>query len=298
MKRWVVRACVLGLVVLAGAGLWSAAGSRPASPDAGARSVAATMRCPTCITTSVADSTAPLAEGMRAVIQEQVDEGRTPTEIQAWFVDRYGEDILLEPPRRGVGLSLWLLPFAAAPVAAWLVMRGRRRPLAAWLAGGASLALVTAVWVAFEQDHPVTAPAAEAPASHPIRVLERAVRESPGDVEVRVALARALDRAERYAQAATHYQVAARLAPSDDSVLYRTAFSLVRAGRSAEAVPHLDRLLERSPDHAEGLLLLATIYHENGDPAADALLARFLDVSPDHPGAEQAEIMLNGDDRE
>lgn len=75
------------------------------------------LRCPTCVAESVAESNASIAREMRQIIQEQLDEGRSREEILGFFQDRYGDWILLSPPRRGVLLLVWLLPVAAVLVA-------------------------------------------------------------------------------------------------------------------------------------------------------------------------------------
>jgi cytochrome c-type biogenesis protein CcmH len=75
------------------------------------------LRCPTCVAESVGESNASIAREMRQIIQEQLDEGRSRAEILAYFQDRYGDWILLSPPRRGVLLLVWLLPVAAVLVA-------------------------------------------------------------------------------------------------------------------------------------------------------------------------------------
>lgn len=300
MRRWAFRAVVLALATFAIAGLWSAASSRPSDPGGDTRAVAGTLRCPTCVAESVADSTAPLAAGMRAVIEEQLGQGRTPDEIRAWFVQRYGEQVLLEPPRRGLGMALWLLPLVLAPAAAWWMARGPagRRRTAGWIAAGCALVGVgMTAWlmtdVAGDRSPAVVAPASTA---HPIAVLQHAAERSPGDLEIRATLARALERAGRIEDAAEQYRAAVRLAPQDETLAYRAAFALTRSGQRPEATVLLEGLLARSPQHAEGLLLLGTLRHDEADPRADDLLRRFIDVAPEHPAVEQARGMLNGGD--
>jgi cytochrome c-type biogenesis protein CcmH len=52
----------------------------------------------------------------------------------AYFVERYGEWVLLSPPARGLNLLLWLAPFGAVAaglaVVLTLARRWRRRPAA------------------------------------------------------------------------------------------------------------------------------------------------------------------------
>jgi cytochrome c-type biogenesis protein CcmH len=89
------------------------------------RSVAAQLRCPVCQGLSLADSPSELALEMKDVVREQLRAGRTPEEVRAYFVAKYGEWILLEPPRRGINLLAYLLPAFAViggAVVIWLML--------------------------------------------------------------------------------------------------------------------------------------------------------------------------------
>jgi len=72
------------------------------------------LRCPTCVAESVSESSAPIAREMREIIQEQLDAGSSKAEILAFFQDRYGDWILLDPPRTGALLWVWVLPVLVA----------------------------------------------------------------------------------------------------------------------------------------------------------------------------------------
>ena len=78
--------------------------------EARVRSVAAELRCPVCQGESILDSPAELAQQMKAVVREQLREGRTPDEIKAYFVARYGEWILLRPAMKGLNIALYVFP--------------------------------------------------------------------------------------------------------------------------------------------------------------------------------------------
>jgi cytochrome c-type biogenesis protein CcmH len=78
--------------------------------------IATHLRCVVCQSLSVADSPSEMASQMRAIIRERLAAGESPADIQRYFVDRYGDWILLAPPRRGFNLLVWLLPLVAVVV--------------------------------------------------------------------------------------------------------------------------------------------------------------------------------------
>ncbi len=78
--------------------------------EAQVRELAAKLRCPTSRALSVQDSPSGMAQEMRSLIRDQLRAGRTPDEVTAYFVERYGEWILLEPKAEGFNWAVWLLP--------------------------------------------------------------------------------------------------------------------------------------------------------------------------------------------
>jgi cytochrome c-type biogenesis protein CcmH len=77
------------------------------------RAIASELRCVVCQNLSVADSPSEMAQQMKGIIREQLEAGKTPTEIKSYFVSKYGEWVLLAPPTKGFGLVVWVLPFVA-----------------------------------------------------------------------------------------------------------------------------------------------------------------------------------------
>lgn len=75
--------------------------------------IASKLRCPVCTGESVAQSASPTAVQMRELIAQKLAAGESEAQILDYFVARYGEWILLEPPRHGIYLVVWLLPVAA-----------------------------------------------------------------------------------------------------------------------------------------------------------------------------------------
>ncbi|MBQ1016821.1 cytochrome c-type biogenesis protein CcmH [Micromonospora sp. D93] len=281
------------LLALALTGLIRSADSADNNSDPAA-TVAAGLRCPACQGESVADSRSPIAESMRQVITDQVAQGRRPEEIRRWFVDRYGEEVLAQPPVWGPALLLWVVPAVAllgAGYAARRTLQPRRRdrdrrppdggardrrpPRSAWLFTGAGLvALVASVAVAADQLAP---PAPQRVAADPTTVALR--------------LAHDLEGQQRYDAAAQMYREALRERP-DEAVQLRLAFALLRSADATGAEGTAREVLRHSPDSPDGLLVLGLAQRTTRPADATKTLRRFLAVAPAHPAAAEIRRIL------
>ncbi len=105
------------LALLVGAGPVAARAQVPARhadvSDQTVHEVAAQLRCVVCQNLSVADSPSEMARQMRGIIRERLTAGETPEQVVRYFVDKYGEWILLAPPATGFNLLVWLAPAVA-----------------------------------------------------------------------------------------------------------------------------------------------------------------------------------------
>lgn len=122
-RQIVLVAMVLGLLMVA------PALAQPPTDDQ-VNSVAEKMNCPTCQSLNLADCRTQTCEQWRTQIRDLLAQGYTEREILDMYAVRYGDEVLQEPPRRGVGLLVWLLPALGV------------------LGGGAWLGLVLKKWLA------------------------------------------------------------------------------------------------------------------------------------------------------
>ncbi len=95
--------------------------------DEQVRAIAAQLRCPVCQNLSVADSPSEMAQQMRGVIRDQLQAGKTPDEVKAYFLSKYGDWILLFPRPRGLSLLIWVGPFVGAGVGLTVAVLAVRR---------------------------------------------------------------------------------------------------------------------------------------------------------------------------
>lgn len=132
IRRLLPLLCLLGLALPAGAQTPAGVAATDAAIEATTRELAAQMRCPVCQGVSIQDSPTELAQEMKSVIRQQLADGRSPEEVKAYFVDRYGEWILLQPEPKGFNLLVYVLPvlglLAGGGVVAVTVRRWTRLP--------------------------------------------------------------------------------------------------------------------------------------------------------------------------
>jgi cytochrome c-type biogenesis protein CcmH len=94
--------------------------------EARTREVASVLRCPVCQGLSIQDSPSELSVQMKDVVRQQLKEGKSPDEVKAYFVSKYGEWILLEPKASGANLIVYILPIVlvlGGAVFIWFMVR-------------------------------------------------------------------------------------------------------------------------------------------------------------------------------
>lgn len=125
--RWAIVVFISAVALTAVPGAAVAATQTPAEIERRTDALAGELRCPVCQQLSVRDSPSRVAQTFRERIRELVAEGRSDADVRAFFVARYGDWILLSPPRRGIGLAVWLIPPVVLAAGVALVVIAVRR---------------------------------------------------------------------------------------------------------------------------------------------------------------------------
>ena len=68
------------------------------------------LMCPVCPSETIDQSQTLIAKQMKAIIRDKLNQGQNTKEILNYFVDRYGIEILTEPPKSGWHLLIWIVP--------------------------------------------------------------------------------------------------------------------------------------------------------------------------------------------
>ena len=77
-----------------------------------ARNLSSNIRCLVCQNENIDSSESEFAKDLRLFIREQLIEGRTDNEIEAFLVSKYGTYILFKPEFAGYNIFLYLFgPF-------------------------------------------------------------------------------------------------------------------------------------------------------------------------------------------
>ena len=86
------------------------------------------IKCPVCQGESIANSPAPMARDMMALVSERVAGGASDTEIINELLSAYSGAVLLDPPASGATLVLWVAPLVALAAGVSIIVWWRRHP--------------------------------------------------------------------------------------------------------------------------------------------------------------------------
>jgi cytochrome c-type biogenesis protein CcmH len=100
---------------------------RDPSQEGQARALMEEIRCLVCQGQSIADSDAPIAGEMRALVRTRIAKGESPSAVRDWLIARYGDYVTYKPPLSAATLPLWLAPVVLLALGAWVARGSFRR---------------------------------------------------------------------------------------------------------------------------------------------------------------------------
>lgn len=86
--------------------------------------------CPVCPSETIDQSQTELAQQMRRVVRQKLQDGYSDRQIEEFFIARYGERVLASPRREGFGLLVWVVPPALVVlglIGFWWALREMRK---------------------------------------------------------------------------------------------------------------------------------------------------------------------------
>ncbi|MEJ5223052.1 MAG: cytochrome c-type biogenesis protein [Anaerolineales bacterium] len=105
---------------------------QPTPSDDAVNAVAKELFCPVCENTPLDVCPTEACKQWRALIRQQLAEGKTKEEIHQYFVTQYGARVLSEPPREGLNWLVYVVPPVLFLVGAGIlfsVFRSWKKPL-------------------------------------------------------------------------------------------------------------------------------------------------------------------------
>jgi cytochrome c-type biogenesis protein CcmH len=121
---------VMALLYLSSASAQEAT-PRPPITDDQVNAIAKQMYCPVCENTPLDVCPTQACIEWRELIREMLAEGKTETEIKQYFVNRFGDRVLAEPPRRGLNWLVYVIPpvaILAGVLILYSALRALRKP--------------------------------------------------------------------------------------------------------------------------------------------------------------------------
>ena len=87
------------------------------------RKLAEELRCMVCQNQSLLESDSELANDLKEIIYEKINEGQSNNQIKNFLVQRYGEFILFKPLFNMANLLLWGTPLISFILIAFIAIR-------------------------------------------------------------------------------------------------------------------------------------------------------------------------------
>ena len=81
------------------------------------------VRCLVCQGQTIHESNAEMAEDLKTLIREKINEGKSNKEIKGFLVEKYGDWILMTPPIKKLTYVLWFAPIIIMAIGLIVIFR-------------------------------------------------------------------------------------------------------------------------------------------------------------------------------
>jgi cytochrome c-type biogenesis protein CcmH len=282
------------------------------------------IKCPVCQGESIANSPAPMARDMMALVAERVEAGQSDQEIIDELLASYSGAVLLDPPASGATLVLWVAPVVAFVLGAVVIWYWRTRPPTSELDGssgagtrprrlvpllvlGVAFAgtVVAAVLFIQEDNGPASGVAAlgdqdlEDVSNETMEAVIAANADHPEVDGMRLALAERYFEAGDFSSAFPHYLA---VAESEDAAQGQVVTALIRLGTMAwegngeveTAIGLFDQALAVDPESTTARYLKGQVLW-CGAGEIEAAEALFAEVAADPDLGDQPRAVVEDD---
>ena len=99
---------------------------QPTPSDDEVNAIARQLFCPVCANTPLDVCPTQACHDWRELIRQMLAEGKTPKEIEQYFVDHYGARVLSEPPQKGLNWLVYVVPPVAFLIGVFLLFQAFR----------------------------------------------------------------------------------------------------------------------------------------------------------------------------
>ncbi len=84
------------------------------------------VRCLVCQGQTIHESNSEIAEDLKTLIREKINEGKSDKEIKGFLVEKYGDWILMTPPIKKLTYVLWFAPFIIMSIGLIVIFMRKR----------------------------------------------------------------------------------------------------------------------------------------------------------------------------
>jgi cytochrome c-type biogenesis protein CcmH len=97
-------------------------GAETGKPADKAREIEDQLIAPCCWSQPVSQHDSEVSQQIRDEVSKMLAAGKSRDEILDFFIARYGERILVTPRAKGFNTLVYILPWAALPIGAWILV--------------------------------------------------------------------------------------------------------------------------------------------------------------------------------